>query len=364
MPKKLSFVVMKNLIYLLSVLLLFSACSEDFKVGADYKEVTVVYGLLDKGITSNEQFIKITKGFYSEDEDNLLLAMNKDSIYYADLDVKIEEVSNGNVSNTFQCNKVDLATLPNPVIKRTGIFLDSPNYAYRFVANLDPNLEYRLVLKNNETGSVITGITNIINTSDQIFSVIRPFFGFGLLEFSDPSQSYNFIWKAPPGAEMFDIMLRFNYDEITISTKDTVSKSVDLALASFIPRITETMSYKVENSTFYSLLTANVGAAPSNNVVRRVDTPELFFMAGDETLKTYIDINNAQGGLTNDQIKPEFTNLSRDGVPGTVTKDVLGIFGTRATRRVGYVLFDNDTYDSISGGSATRNLNFVGRSLR
>ena len=363
MSKKLRFVAMKNFLFLLATVLCLSACDDDFKVGADYKEVTVVYGLLDKGFVNNQQFIKITKGFYSEKEDNLLLALNKDSLYYSNLDVKVEELSNGNVTNSFQCDKIDLYSLPEPVIKRNGVFLDSPNYAYRFTANLDPSKQYRLVIKNNESGSIVTGLTNVINTSDAIFTVIKPFTAFDQLRFADPNQTYTFSWKAPPGAELFDIMLRFHYDEITISTKDTVQKSVDLALASFIPRTSSTMSYKMENSTFYSLLTANVGAAGSNNVVRRVDTSELFFIAGDETIQKYIDVNNAQGGLTSDQIKPVFTNLERDGVPGITTKDVLGIFGTRATRRVGYLVFDNETYDSIIGGSFTRNLNFVGRSF-
>ncbi len=363
MPKKLRFVAMKNLLLLLSVILLFASCDDNFKVGADYKEVTVVYGLLDKGEVTNQQFIKITKGFYSEEEDNLVLALNKDSLYYADLDVKVEELNNGNVVNTFQCNKVDLYSLPNPIIKKNGVFLDSPNYAYRFVTSLNPDNQYRLVVKNNQSGSIITGETDIINTSSDIFTIIKPFTSFDQLRFADPTKSYTFSWKAPPGAELFDIMLRIHYDEITISKKDTVQKSADLALASFIPRTSSNMSHAMENATFYSLFAANVGAASSNNIVRRIDTSELFFIAGDATIKQYIDVNNAQGGLTNDQIKPVFTNLSRDGVSGNTSEDVLGIFGTRATRRVGYLVFDDATYDSIISGSLTRNLNFVGRSF-
>ena len=45
--------------------LFFTACNKNFKVGADYKDVTVVYALLSKSDTFN--YIKITKGYFDED---------------------------------------------------------------------------------------------------------------------------------------------------------------------------------------------------------------------------------------------------------------------------------------------------------
>jgi hypothetical protein len=350
---------MKNWILLLAVVLLFGACDDDFKVGADYKEVTIIYGLLDDGELSNQQFIKITKGFYSETEDNLLLAANKDSIYYQNLDVKVEEFNNGNLTNTFVCTKEDLNTIPNPYVKREGIFVDSPNYAYRFIADINPDRQYKLTVTNPASGSVITSETSVITTDPNTFTVIKPFTANDKLQFANSNLSYIFSWKAPVGSELFDIKLEFFYDDINLVNNDTTKKSVDLQLGSFIPRNSSSMSYEMQNVVFYSLLTANVGAAPAN-VVRRVDTSKLYFVAGDSVIQRYVDVNNAQGGLTSDQIKPFYTNLTRDGQLG---KDVLGIFGTRATRFVGDIVFDDATYDSIINGSKTTNLNFVGRSL-
>ncbi len=350
---------MKNLGFLLLTLLFLGSCDSDFKVGADYKEVTIIYGLLDAGNAGGMQYIKITKGFYSETEDNTILAANPDSIYYNDLDVKVEEYNNGNLSNTFTCNKVDLATLPEPILKEEGDFASNPNYAYIFPASLDPKREYKLIVKNNESGSVITANTGIIDTTKNVFTIIKPFTANAQLQFADPNQNYIFSWKAPERAALFDILLQFYYDDINLVTKDTVKKHFDMPLGTSIPRTNAAMSYNMENLVFYSLLNANVGAAPTN-VVRRVDTTKLYFIGGDTVIQKYIDVNNAQGGLTSDQIKPFFTNLSRDGVRG---KDVLGIFGSRATRFAGDLVFDDATYDSIINGSKTRSLNFVGRSI-
>lgn len=344
---------MNKLLVLLLGILSLAACDSDFKVGADYKEVTIVYGLLDEGDKTYDHYIKILKGFYSETEDNLLLATNKDSIYFGDLAVTVEEFSNGNLTNTFTCTRVDLASLPIPIRKESGVFLDSPNYAYTFNQQLDPNREYKLTVKNNVSGKIVTGITGIINTDPGIFTVIKPFTAFDQLNFSDPDKTYSFAWKAPQKAELFDIMLRFHYDEKDLINNTTEKKSVDLPLASFIPKTGNSMNHRLNNTTFYSLLNANLGAADLNTT-RLVDTAELFFIAGDTTINQYIDVNNAQGGLTNDQIKPIYTNLEGE--------DVIGIFGTRATRRVGYINFDDNTYDSIINGSKTTNLNFTGRS--
>ncbi len=345
---------MKNFFLFLFVLLFLASCDDDFKVGADYKEVTVVYGLLDHGSLVNQHYIKITKGFYSDVQDNFLLALNKDSLYYNDLTVTIEELSNGNVTQTFNLTKVDIAALPNPIIKREGIFLDSPNYAYQFIAPLDPSRQYRLRVVNNETGKVITGETNVINTSASIFRVIRPFTPFPQVDFANPELNYTFSWVAPANSELFDIIMRFHYSERDVAADITVKKYVDLPLARFVEKKGTNMSYRMDNETFYSLLTSNIGAADANTT-RRVDTSEVFFIAGDAQMKQYIDVNNAQGGLTNDQIKPIFTNLSGE--------NVLGIFASRGTRGIGFTTFTDAMIDSIINGSRTRNLNFVGVSL-
>jgi hypothetical protein len=147
------------------------SCSSDFKVGADYKEITVVYGLLSKSDTA--QYIKITKGFYDEKIDNLIIAKNPDSLYFKDLEVTIDELSGSSVTNTFNLQKVELHD--EGYIKSTGTFADNPAYAYKFKALLRADRIYRLRVKNNETGKVIEGETPIIDSAANVFSIAKPF---------------------------------------------------------------------------------------------------------------------------------------------------------------------------------------------
>ncbi|MBL4656314.1 MAG: hypothetical protein JKY33_10880 [Bacteroidia bacterium] len=54
----------KTSILLLGLLTMFSACETDFEVNAPWKDITIVYGLLNQN--DSVHFIKITKAFLVE----------------------------------------------------------------------------------------------------------------------------------------------------------------------------------------------------------------------------------------------------------------------------------------------------------
>lgn len=339
----------KKLFLFLAILSVLASCSTDFKVGADYKDITAVYCLLSKSDTAH--YVKITKGFYDEKLDNLILAKNSDSIYYNNLEVKIEELNNGNVANTFVLNRVDLEKEGYP--KNPGIFSDTPNYAYKLAQVLNPQRTYRLRIKNLTSGKEISGETNIIDNNPNIFSISNPFTKFDKLNFADATKSYTFSWNGPANAVFFDVVIRFWYQEKNTNNNIVSRKYADVPLLRNVDATGGTLTVSMSNKRFYESLAASLGAAPSN-IVRLVDTPDLKIMAGGQVLKTYIDVNSAQGGITFDQIKPVYTNLSGE--------DVMGILSTRVTRSMDSIAFTESTFDSIIGGQYTRNLNFIGRS--
>lgn len=333
------------------LLLLLASCSTDFKVGADYREITAVYGLLSKSDTA--QYIKVTKGFYDENLDNLVLAQNSDSLYHRDLEVTLQELSSGNVVNTWTLNRVDL--YKEGYVKAPGTFVDSPNFAYKLAQTLNAQRTYRLKIRNKISGKEISGETDIIDSSRTVFSIINPFTEFDKLNFSDPTKNYTFSWNGPVNAAFFDIVLRFWYQEKNLNTGITAYKFKDITLVGNIPATGGGVTVSMENLQFYKALSAQLGAAP-DYITRFVDTPDLRILAGGQILKTYIDVNAAQGGITFDQIKPVYTNLSGG--------DVMGIFSTRVTRSLNKIAFTEPTFDSIINGQYTGNLNIVGRSTQ
>lgn len=331
---------------------IFSSCKDNFKVGADYKDITVVYGLLSKSDTA--QYIRITKGFYDELKDNLILAQNSDSIYYNNLDVKIEEINNGAVVNTIPLTRVD-ANLEG-FAKDSGVFATTPNYVYKFKTSLNPSNTYKLVATNLTNGKVITAETPIINDNPTVFQIQYPRSQFDRINVSEINAVSSFNFTSPPNAAFFDVVIRLWYQEKDNNTLITTHKYKDLPVIQNIISSGGSVSAKMLNETFFRVLNSELGAAPSY-ISRYIDTPDVFVLAGGTVLKTYIDVDNAQGGLTYDQIKPYYTNIASDG---TIGKDVIGILSTRVRRIEPSVSFTKSSQDSIISGSYTKSLNFVG----
>jgi len=341
---------MKKLILsLVTLSILFASCSTDFKVGADYKEITTIYCLLSKSDTA--QYVKITKGFYDEKMDNLVLAQNPDTLYFNNLDVKMEELNNGNITNVYPLTRVNLNL--EGYTKEPGVFVDSPNYAYKLKQTLNPQRLYRLRVKNITSGKEIIGETSIIDDTPNSFSITNPFTAFDKLNFSDPTKNYTFAWNGPSNAAFYDVVIRFHYEEYNTNTLLSTQLYKDVPVVKNVTKA-GAVAVQMENKAFYNALVSALGA-PSSNIVRRVDTPDLLILAGGQVLKTYVDVNSAQGGITFDQIKPIYTNFVGD--------DVMGIISTRVTKKMIEIPYTESTFDSIINGQYTKNLKFVSKSL-
>src|SRR3990172_3741195 len=106
--------------------LLIQTCTTELELAADWKEITIVYGLLNYADTAH--YVKINKAFLDKERSAFAVAKIGDSLFHnKTLDVKIEEYLNESLQNTYTLTKIDgnddgLIKDPN------GIFASSPNY--------------------------------------------------------------------------------------------------------------------------------------------------------------------------------------------------------------------------------------------
>src|SRR5437763_8212539 len=114
-------------VIILSVL--YASCSTDFNVTTTWKDITIVYGLLDASDTA--QYIKVGKAFLDPSTNALTIAQNPDSLYYKELNVALYDNITG---TTIQLEKVD-GNLEG-LVKDTGIFANSPNTLYKTTQSL------------------------------------------------------------------------------------------------------------------------------------------------------------------------------------------------------------------------------------
>ncbi len=332
-----------------------SSCSEDFKVAAPYKDVTVVYGLLNAG--DSVQYIRIQKTFMDENRSAIDLAKISDSSYYPeqDLEVRLKGISGSSVTSDEVLKRVNMANEGLP--KQQGIFFSDPSYAYKYAKRLNPSLNYRLVIRNIKTGNVDSAQTNVITTDSSQGSgnfYIPFFFNFAQkLSFQNVPIDNTFKLSVfiPTNARYFEGYIRFKYASSTNGGPQTDSSFIwNFASGAPLNTTDAQITLATNRSGFYSTLRDNIHIAPAN-VVRYLDSADMFVWAANEPFYTYMQVNDAQGGITADQIKPNFTNVQG--------KDVLGIFASRAMRIRYNVPIDRVTLDSIRRNLQTAPLNFA-----
>lgn len=325
-------------------LLLLSSCSTDFNVVTSWKDITVVYGLLEAGDTA--QYIKVGKAFLDPNTSALEIAQIPDSLYYEDLSVELHEYSNGNLVSTTQLDKVDGNS--EGFVKDTGIFANSPNILYKTTQTLNQDSRYNLVITKPDNGSQTTASTAIIND----FVIQRP----------TPSLKVNLLpgilskdfvsWISARDGKIYALVIRFYYREYNkIDPSQVQQKSVDWTI--FTSKLSDdtvgsqTMTEDLSGDNFYAFL--NSAIPDDQNVFRTVGKLDFMFSVGGETLDIYNQVTLAQQGLTSGQVLPTYTNVHNG----------LGLLSTRFHKTVSQVPFDPRTIDSIACYGITSHLNFL-----
>jgi hypothetical protein len=325
-------------------LLLLSSCSTDFNVITSWKDITVVYGLLEASDTA--QYIKIGKAFLDPNTSALAIAQIPDSLYYNDLSVELQEYANGNLVNTIQLDKIDGNT--EGLVKDTGIFANSPNILYKTTQTLNQDSRYNLVITKPDNGSQTNASTSIIND----FQIQRP----------TPSIKVNLLpgilsksfisWISAKDGKIYALTIRVYYREYNkVDPSQVQQKSVDWTL--FTAKSSndtlggETMTEDLSGDNFYAFL--NSAIPDDQNVFRTMGKLDFMFSVGGETLDIYNQVTLAQQGLTSGQVLPTYTNINNG----------LGLLSSRFHKTVSQVPFDPRTIDSIACYSITAHLNFL-----
>jgi len=322
--------------------LLVHSCSTDFDLTADWKEITIVYGLLN--VRDSVQYIKINKAFLDENTNALVIAQRRDSLYHkGDLTVKLEEWDDNNLLNTYSLIKVDANSEIGQ--KDTGIFANSPNYLYKLSNPINKDYAYKLVIQTN-SGKTIAAQTSVVDT----IKVTRPrqTILYNPLAISPAGRRVE--WKTAKNAIIYELTIRFHYKEISLITLDTVAKFVDWKVFGNFKSDDANLSeeFELPEGGFLNFVCGQIGGSKSN-VVRKVGNLDFIFYAGGETLSMYIDVIDAQSGLTSGQIHPEFTNVEGG----------IGIFSSRSFTIVKNIGLAAQAIDSLVNAPSYCDIDFI-----
>lgn len=318
----------------------FSACTTDFELEGEWKDIPIVYGFISRMDTAH--YIRVEKAFLEPGGNALEIAQNPDSLYYKNVSVQIERINSGAV---FNLERVDGNLEGYP--REDGIFATSPNYLYKIKASeikLNNEEPIRLIINRGDDKDLITAETVIL--SDMTTSSTSP---------PNPiNMSYErqirFAWNADFSTRLFDVRLFIHIQESSLDDPNRFEeRTLEWILATNLRRSeddTERVNIRIQGEEFYRFLASNLDNTTSQN---------RFFLGMDmqitgvgEELQEFLDIAGSNRGITSFQSIPVYTNLSEG----------IGLFSsrTKVTRRD--IGINAVSLDSLRNGIHTKDLNF------
>jgi hypothetical protein len=295
-----------SFIFVILGILLFTRCSNEVDLYADYKDITIVYGLLNA--SEDTSWIKITKAF-SGPGNALVIAHNPDSSNYP---YKLDATLNGQVnSNNLPPIHLDTITIYH---KQEGdsIFYYPKQLMYYTTEPLNVNATYTLNIKNK--GQTTSAVTPLIGN----FTITYPF------NTMDFMFDHDIKWNSVKNAKRYEVTTIFNYKEYLPGTyEDTLNLFINLNSIYTNPvRVSkdteggENMELPYKGENFFTELENKLEDIP--NVQRWSGPVDVIISAGSEVLHYYIEINDAAANSILQEL-PNYTNVNN----GT------GLFGSR-----------------------------------
>jgi hypothetical protein len=282
----------KTLLLILICISLLNSCSTDVDNYADYKDITIVYGMLDKGVDTT--FLKITKAYLGPGN-ALLFAQNPDSNNYADkLNVTLNGKKNG---VNLPVITLDTLTIHNK-LAGDSIFYFPNQLLYYTTENIDQEATYTLRVEKD---------TNIVSATSKVVQ------SFGITE---PSNTFTVAstaikqikWITGVNGRRYDVVLKFNYREMLPDSPDTLYKSMSWFLGtqkSVSLAGGEVLDVSYLGADFFSRLDDEL--EDIFNVKRWAGTVDIHISCGADELSSYIDVNAPSNSIV--QELPDYTNV-------------------------------------------------------
>jgi len=340
---------------LFSVFVFLVSCDNTLDIVEESGDIPVVYGFLSASDTI--QLVRVERAFIDENTSGLELAQDPSNFFY-DESTTVSLV-NLDTQDEFAMTRVDGNQIG--YVRDTGVFANEPNYLYALdtdALNLDlDNLEtvYQLQIQRPGDLPLVTARTLLVGES----RIRRPLESNPSIDFGNYINPVLFIWRKGTNARIYDINLRFNYQErIANSGDDWINKSATWIVAQNIEdpenANESTIEYSERAEQFYNFV-ANTIPVDESLIRRAIDVDVQIIGAGggvnevDQVdIVEYIRVEGANLGITSTQVVPSVTNLSEGR----------GIVGSTFTTTLEGVRLTDLSKDSLINGQRTRNLNF------
>ena len=307
------------------VALLHSSCKPEVDLYADYKEIPVIYGLID--YTADTNFVRITRSIYVGNDNPSMVVQNPDSIFFPEkLDVRLVEYKNGE--------------------KTRELLLDTIHRMYYTAEKLCKNTKddkYRYELRVVINGKEIVSRADLVGGTD--FRLYTPHLNFSKLYFG---MYRNFKFGPAENAAFYDIDVKFHFKERKMNTPDTIDRVFTVFGGRYY---TERLVYSYEEGK-YNILYKPEYLYTSMGKYLGADTldKEVYRYITDYPLEVVIDAAGVDFMNYLTYYDPNVTNAQ--GIPplNCVGEGAEGLFSSRARIRIRGRLAGNTLPDLLKNG--------------
>jgi hypothetical protein len=296
----------RSIALLVSVLMLLISCETDFEINSKWKDITVVYGLLDQ--TESVHYIKINKAFLGDGDAMEYAAIEDSSSYGGNIEVSLAEEIAGVITREITFDTTSTYT------KEPGLFYYPHQVLFKSTELLKQNGIYTLKIHNKTTGKEISATTGLIG--DFAISKPSPSASQKSYEFKKSETSEKeFRWNSATNGRRYQVTVRFFFKESS-APGDTLHRYIDWVLPSLKSYSTEggvELSSSYMNSDFFincnNLIPYKKDAVKETGVnSRQVERFDFIFMVLGDEISTYMDVSEPSSGVL--QEKPEYTNIT------------------------------------------------------
>ena len=298
------------------------SCSTGIDLYADYKQMPVIYGLLDA--TADTNYIKITRTFCVEG-DAYQVALNPDSSNYpGKLDVRLVEYCNGDSVREIVLDTITIRK------KEPGVFYAPAQKLYYTTEPLGRNWSqrrYSYKLKVVLPERTLTTTADLVG--DDNFDIQSMGVNFSQEYFHAPAR--HFLFRPAINASFYQVSISFTFLEQRTPDADSVPRTMywelgywyESELSALLDNGCYYFTYRPE--VFYATLGDFIGGDTllEQGLKRYItDYPvEVCIAAGGEKLRQYVNYNNTDLGFS--QSDTEFSLID----------DGYGVFSSRRTVR-------------------------------
>jgi hypothetical protein len=318
---------------LLFIPVLFS-CNNKLNVDANWKDITVVYGLLSQN--DDTAYIKITKAFLGQGNAIKFAKIPDSSTYPNNLDVKLQCWQGTTLVKTYSLDTITIHT------KQAGdslFYYPSQIVYYCKTGHLDENNTYKLKITHKNNGVVDSASTALVHS----FAVDVPDPYAKQVEYI-PSHNFTVSFYQAYGGKRYQLVIRMHYREFSLGGVQTtkyfdwlIFNDLEIDDPTTVPTTPIQKGYS--GDLFYNAMRNNIKIDPNVSSRSPLWVDYIFSVASND-LNTYMAATEPSLDIV--QERPSFSNIYNG----------IGLFSSRFVNELDSLRLGPTTLDQIKSDTA------------